>query len=765
MHIGLGISLLKRSCCCGGQSTITCNDGMDIVFLVDYTASMGGAINGVKASIASIVEAIIAESSNNYRLGLILFDERTTLTDGYINYSTNAIYQSLPQAQKYINENLSIPLTQYITAMEVLSPGNQSSFTTNLNYLNTTSFPIGYGVGGSEPSDMGLDRVVNYDLAGAFRENVTKLVILITDNPSSGNDDITNATDVAFAQTLIEDCNAKGVKVLLMKSNGGPIEPLDTIATGTSGLISPSFTPQAIINAIQDICIVEGEVLVDNTVTSALSNPTLCINTELISITHETTGATGIGTATGLPTGVTASWSNGVITISGTPTTSGTFNYTIPLTGGYGTVFATGTITVVADNTVEAPSSIPTICIDTELVPITHTTTGATGIGTVTSLPAGVTASWVDNTVTISGTPSVTGSFNYSIPLTGGCNLIFATGSITVNANNTVTTASSTPTLCIDTALIPITHITTGATGIGTATGLPTEVTASWNNNVITISGTPSVSGTFNYSIPLTGGCSLVYATGSIVVAANNTVSPASSTPTLNVNTALTPITHTTTGATGIGTATGLPPEVTASWSSNTITVSGTPFQTGSFNYSIPLTGGCSLVYATGSIVVEGESQGPPEILFFPSEIVDTNGATILESNFGPLTILAKATSFQVNPVEDGYIIVEGDTIKTTTSGSRGHTLAVLNSAGLTVGSINTYDTFGETPTDSANNLAALTSALNSVQTGNYVVLVSWDACAVNQGLRDVLNNSFGGTETATWAPTRYSHVFIGRKV
>jgi hypothetical protein len=234
--------------------TIKCTDGMDIVFLVDYTASMGSAINGVKTSIASIVDTITAQSSNNYRLGLVLFDERTTLSDGYINYDTNEVYQALPEPQRYINENLSIPLTQYITAMEVLSLGNQSSFITNLNYLNTVPFPIGYGVGGPEPSDMGLDRVVNYDLAGAFRDNVTKLVILITDNTSSGDDDVNNSLDTAFAQTLIADCNAKGIKVLLMKDDNAANEPLESIAIGTSGLVTPSFTPSAIITAIENIC-------------------------------------------------------------------------------------------------------------------------------------------------------------------------------------------------------------------------------------------------------------------------------------------------------------------------------------------------------------------------------------------------------------------------------------------------------------------------------------------------------------------------------
>jgi uncharacterized protein (TIGR02145 family) len=45
-----------------------------------------------------------------------------------------------------------------------------------------------------------------------------------------------------------------------------------------------------------------------------------------------------------------AVWASNVITISGTPTASGTFNYTIPLTGGCGSVDATGTITVSAFN-------------------------------------------------------------------------------------------------------------------------------------------------------------------------------------------------------------------------------------------------------------------------------------------------------------------------------------------------------------------------------------------------------------------------------
>ena len=127
---------------------------------------------------------------------------------------------------------------------------------------------------------------------------------------------------------------------------------------------------------------------------------------------------------------------------------------------------ATGTITVTPDNTASAASSSPSVCINTAITNITHTTTGATGIGTATGLPAGVTAAWAANTITISGTPTANGTFNYSIPLTGGCGTVNATGTITVTTNNTAGAASSSPTLCVNTVMTNITHTTTGATGI-----------------------------------------------------------------------------------------------------------------------------------------------------------------------------------------------------------------------------------------------------------------------------------------------------------
>ena len=96
----------------------------------------------------------------------------------------------------------------------------------------------------------------------------------------------------------------------------------------------------------------------------------------------------------------------------------------------------------------------------------------------------------------------------------------------TVNATNTINLTSSAgtnaQTISFNAAIANITYATTSATGASFA-GLPSGVSANWVSNVVTISGTPTVTGTFNYTITLTGGCGIVTANGTIIV---NTIAP-----------------------------------------------------------------------------------------------------------------------------------------------------------------------------------------------------------------------------------------------
>ena len=186
----------------------------------------------------------------------------------------------------------------------------------------------------------------------------------------------------------------------------------------------------------------------------------------------------------------------------------------------------TVTINVNPNNTISRTSAVgtdnQTVCVNTPITNITYATTGATG-ATITGLPAGVTGNWAANVVTISGTPSVTAGspYNYTITLTGGCGAGTATGTIRVTPNNTISRTSAVgtdnQTVCVNTPITNITYATTGATG-ATITGLPAGVTGNWAANVVTISGTPSVTAgsPYNYTITLTGGCGAVTAMGTI---------------------------------------------------------------------------------------------------------------------------------------------------------------------------------------------------------------------------------------------------------
>ncbi|MCC6257291.1 MAG: T9SS type A sorting domain-containing protein [Chitinophagaceae bacterium] len=171
-----------------------------------------------------------------------------------------------------------------------------------------------------------------------------------------------------------------------------------------------------------------------------------------------------------------------------------------------------------------AGTDAQSVCQNIAIANITYQLGGGATGASVTGLPAGVSGSYNGGTkvYTISGSPTVFGSFAYTVTAEGPCgnNSLPGTIDVTEAATLTLTSAGSTTsqTLCMNSSLTDITYSVGGTGSGGNVTGLPAGVTGTYSSGVVTISGTPTVSGTFNYSVVGTGICNSVPETGSITV-------------------------------------------------------------------------------------------------------------------------------------------------------------------------------------------------------------------------------------------------------
>ncbi|HMX26525.1 MAG TPA: putative Ig domain-containing protein, partial [Blastocatellia bacterium] len=206
-------------------------------------------------------------------------------------------------------------------------------------------------------------------------------------------------------------------------------------------------------------------------------------------------------TAGALPTGLTLNAATGAVT--GTPSQRGTYNFTVTAANGgcsgsraYSVVIGCPSLTV---------SSLPSGVVGTAYNSgINVTPTGSyTYSISAGSLPAGLTLN--TSTGSITGTPTAAGSSTFTIRITasGGC-IYGANYTVAVNCPTITLSALTTPTL---NAAYNQTITTTPAGGnysYAVTTGvLPTGLTLNQLSGAI--SGTPTVAGTFNFTITATG--------------------------------------------------------------------------------------------------------------------------------------------------------------------------------------------------------------------------------------------------------------------
>jgi hypothetical protein len=204
-----------------------------------------------------------------------------------------------------------------------------------------------------------------------------------------------------------------------------------------------------------------------------------------------------------LPGGLELNPTTGAIT--GIPTAAGTFSFTgkvVDVTG-----LAAGTSTASCSVTINDRPSATCVQINAvqgvAITPVTLVGTGGAGgpyTFTATGLPAGLMISAAG---VISGTPTQSGTFSYTVTTTDK-----AGNTGTINCSVTVVSRPSATCVQINAvqgvAITPVTLVGTGGAGgpyTFTATGLPNGLMISAAG---VISGTPTQSGTFSYTVTIT---------------------------------------------------------------------------------------------------------------------------------------------------------------------------------------------------------------------------------------------------------------------
>ena len=295
-----------------------------------------------------------------------------------------------------------------------------------------------------------------------------------------------------------------------------------------------------------------------------------------------------------LPTGTTLDTATG--TVSGTPSASGAFTYTIRVTDGNGGSATTSSIT----GTINPVLAItPTASTNKEVnVAYSQTNVASGGDGSYTyslasgTLPTGTTLDTA--TGTVSGTPSASGAFTYTIRVTDGNGGSATTSSITGTINPVLAITPTASTNKEVNVAYSQTNVASGGDGSYTyslASGtLPTGTTLDTATG--TVSGTPSASGAFTYTIRVTDGNGGSATTSSIT----GTINPVLAiTPTASTNTQVN-VTYSQTNAASGGdgnytytVASGAVPSGT-SLNPLTGTVYGTPDTAAAFSYTINVT-------------------------------------------------------------------------------------------------------------------------------------------------------------------------------
>lgn len=212
--------------------------------------------------------------------------------------------------------------------------------------------------------------------------------------------------------------------------------------TAGSVILVKSFASLSVLTCFSQTSITVGaNHTLTLTSSASTTNQTVCAGVSITPITYSVGGGATNASVSGLPTGVSGSFAAGMITISGTPTTAGTYSYTVTTSGNSCTVAtATGTITVSpgAPSVPGAITGTAIVCASTS--GLVYTIAAVTNATSYTwTVPAGWTITSGQGTTSITVTSGVTGQ----------------NGNITVTAGNSCGTSATASSIAVSVIALP----------------------------------------------------------------------------------------------------------------------------------------------------------------------------------------------------------------------------------------------------------------------------------------------------------------------
>lgn len=330
---------------------------------------------------------------------------------------------------------------------------------------------------------------------------------------------------------------------------------------------------------------------------------------------------------TDLPPGVVATVGDGEVTLTGTPTATGSYTANLTATNAHGTDSAQFTLEITSPATLSAPTALAIPVGVAATLPITvggypRPTLEASG------LPAGLTLD--GDAGTVSGTPTTPGRYTVELEVTDGSGPIGVdpvTMTLDVTAAPSFATAPTTTTLRLGVAADLAAFAVAGhPTPTATASGLPAGLSLSQDGSDVSLVGTPTQTGTFEVTVELDSVVGTDEAAWTVVVEQVAGVT-APTTATVDVDEAITPIPVTLSGypVPTVG-ADGLPDGLALVTDGTGTRIAGTPTQDGAHTVVLTATNGVDSP-ATATIALDVRSAPDPgadRVVTFPAGTTST---------------------------------------------------------------------------------------------------------------------------------------------